>query len=61
MDFSYLAVCLLFFLIFFSYFVVRIWRRRKKFTFAILSSDEFLVICPMLYAISLAVRQIIIQ
>jgi len=29
----------------FLYFVVRIRRRRKKFTFAISSADEFLVSC----------------
>jgi len=27
----------------FLYFIVRIWRCRKKFTFAISSADEFLV------------------
>jgi len=42
MGFSYLAVFPCFFL-FFLYFVVRIRRRRKKFTFAISSADEFLV------------------
>ena len=34
------------------YFVVRIWRRRKKFTFAISSADEFLVNIQQQHVIS---------
>jgi len=42
-GFSYLTVRLLFFSFLLLYFIARIRRRRKKFTFAISSADEFLV------------------
>ena len=40
---GYLTTAYLFVFVFFLYFVVRIRCRRKKFTFAISSADEFLV------------------